>query len=343
LVTERSPVIVSEPALVQLSGVSKIFPVRGEGLFGPKTSVRAVDAVSLTLARNQGFGLVGESGCGKSTLARIVLGLVSPSSGSVLFDGTSVFGMSKEDRSTFRRRVQIVQQNPYGSLNPSFTVRQILWEGYRHNPKARLDRAGHRLNVLMGLVGLSSGYLDRYPRQLSGGQRQRVAIARALTVDPEVLVCDEPTSALDVTVQAQVLNLLVDLQSDFGLTYLFISHDLTVVRYLCDRVAVMYLGRVVEEGPADTIFTTPAHPYTKGLLAASPRLDAGKLTAPPVVGELPDSAHVPTGCSYRTRCPFAMPVCQTVDPAPRLAPSGQTVACHLVEPDRGYAGRIQWS
>ena len=320
----------AEAPLAGLQDVTKVYRLRRMLGLGRARELRAVDRVSLSIPRGQSFGLVGESGCGKTTLGRILLGLVPATSGEVFVDGASVAGMVPEERRRLKRRMQIIFQNPYSSLNPSFNVRQILWEGYRQNPSAIEDRGRQRLAEVLEQVGLSAEYLDRYPHQLSGGQRQRVGIARALTVDPDLIVCDEPVSALDVSIQAQVLNLFISLQRQLGLTYLFISHDLHVIRYVCDHVAVMYLGAIVERAPAKEIFSQPLHPYTVGLLAASPQVGGGRIDKRPLLpGDLPDPTALPSGCRFRTRCPRAMEICSQQEPHLLHAVGDHWVACHL--------------
>ncbi len=302
--------------------------------------IRAVDDVSIDVLPGETYGLVGESGCGKSTLGRLLLHLIEPTSGSVMLNGADIQAGDANARRLLRRTMQIIFQDPYSSLNPAFRVRDILWEGLRQLPEAARESAKARklrMTELVGLVGLGPEFLDRFPHQLSGGQRQRIGIARALTMDPKIIVADEPVSALDVSVQSQVLDLFIDLQQRLGLTYVFISHDLSVIRYLCDRVAVMYLGRIVEQATAEELFTDPQHPYTKALLAAVPRIEAGApLGRRLVAGELPSPSDIPAGCRYHPRCPFVMDRCRVEDPrllplAPPAAPD-RLAACHLLDP-----------
>ena len=298
--------------------------------------IRAVDDVSIEVMPGETYGLVGESGCGKSTLGRLLLHLIEPTSGSVMLDGVDVQSRDGATRQRLRRSIQIIFQDPYASLNPAFRVRDILWEGLRQlDESVRESGRARRLRMieLLSLVGLGPEFLERFPHQLSGGQRQRIGIARALTMGPKIIVADEPVSALDVSVQAQVLDLFIDLQQRLGLTYVFISHDLSVIRYLCDRVAVMYLGRIVEQATAEELFADPQHPYTKALLAAVPRIDAGApLGRRLVAGELPSPTDIPPGCRYHPRCPFVMDRCRSEDPRLLQLADRRLVACHLLDP-----------
>ena len=293
--------------------------------------LRAVDGVDLELAQGETLALVGESGCGKTTLGRAIVGLCDPTSGSVSYRGESL--TSKRERSK-RRRIQMVFQDPYSSLNPRMTVKQTLAELLKAHEIVPKDGIDARCGELLELVGLSPRVLEAHPRQFSGGQRQRVAIARALALEPELLIADEPVSALDVSVQATVLNLLEELKEKLQLTVLLIAHNMAVVRHVADRVAVMYLGRIVEQAETDELFTNPRHPYTQGLLTAVPRLVPGRESqSTGVVGDPPSPIDLPTGCRFHPRCPIAQePLCSTEDPA--LGGNGHLAACHFAWTDR---------
>jgi oligopeptide/dipeptide ABC transporter ATP-binding protein len=293
-------------------------------------TLRAVDGVDLDIARGETVGLVGESGCGKSTLGKALLGLAPVTAGAVRFDGVDLTALGARARAPFRRRMQMIFQDPFGSLNPRHTIGAILEAPLKVHGLG--DRAARRARVaaLIVQVGLPPDAVARYPHEFSGGQRQRIGIARALALEPDLIVCDEPVSALDLSIQAQILNLLVDLKRDLGLAYLFISHDLGVVRYFADRVLVMYLGRIVESAPAATLWRRPMHPYTRALIAAVPD-PARRRQAAPLAGDLPSPQDVPTGCRFHPRCPFATDLCRTTEPPPRTLEDGHAVACHHAE------------
>jgi oligopeptide/dipeptide ABC transporter ATP-binding protein len=325
--------------LLALSDIHVEYPVGGgplDRLRGrPPARLRAVDGVDLQLARGEALGLVGESGSGKTTLARVVVGLQEATAGEVRFDDRSIEARREP---ALARRMAIVFQDPYSSLDPRMTVRQALAELLRVHrlvPRAGVEQ---RCRELVELVGLAPSSLDAYPHQFSGGQRQRIAIARALALEPDLLVADEPVSALDVSVQVTVLRLLADLRARLGLTLLFISHDLAVVQHLCDRVAVMYLGRIVEEAPVAQLFADPRHPYTRSLLEAVPRLappePGARAATAPLPGEPPSPIDLPTGCRFHPRCPIAQPICTDVDPPLTGDPQGapRTAACHFAWP-----------
>ncbi len=337
-------------AILEVRDLAKVFPVRrGVVLRRTVGEVQAVDGVSFTLRRGRTLGLVGESGSGKSTLGRMLVGVERPTRGQVLVEGVDVTTMSRAARRELRRRVQIVFQDPYTSLNPRMSVGDIVGEPFRIHPdavpKGGRDRA---VKDLLELVGLDPGHVHRYPHQFSGGQRQRIGIARALAVKPQVLVCDEPVSALDVSVQGQVINLLEDLQDELGLSYLFIAHDLAVVRHIADEVAVMYLGRIVEHGTAADVYDRGAHPYTRALMSAVPVPDpAARLASAEIVleGDIPSPADPPSGCRFHTRCWLALRLaetdepttdgvplrCATESPALTDAAVGHLAACHFAE------------
>ncbi len=317
-------------ALLRVDGLVKHFPIHGGLLNRVVGQVRAVDGVSFDIRRGEVMGLVGESGSGKTTVGRLVLKLAEATSGRVSFDGTDILGLSTGAMRRFRKRMQIVFQDPYASLNPREKVGAMLKHALAlHAIGTPADRAG-RIVELLEQVGLSADHLDRFPHEFSGGQRQRLVIARALAVQPEFLVADEPVSALDVSIQAQVINLLADLKDRFGLTMLFIAHDLAVVEHICDRVVVMYLGKIMEIAPASALYHQPNHPYTQALLSAVPVPDPSRQrTRMTLTGDIPSPINPPSGCVFRTRCPRAVAAC--AESVPELKPVGPDhySACHL--------------
>jgi peptide/nickel transport system ATP-binding protein/oligopeptide transport system ATP-binding protein len=321
---------------LDVQGLVKHFPGPRAflGLGRPRAVVRAVDGVSFAIASGQTLGLVGESGCGKSTVGRTILRLIEPDAGRVALDGQDVLALGPRALRALRRRMQIVFQDPYGSLNPRMTVRQTLAEPLAIHRIASRAQAERRILALLDEVGLDPGFAKSYAHELSGGQRQRVGIARALSVEPQFLVLDEPVSALDVSVQAQVLNLLADLQQRRKLTYLFIAHDLAVVKHVADHVAVMYLGKIVERAPAATLYAAPRHPYTTSLLSAvpvpDPRAQRQRIV---LAGDVPSPAHPPPGCPFHPRCPHPKKDarCRTEPPALREVVPGQLAACHFAQ------------
>jgi peptide/nickel transport system ATP-binding protein len=334
-----APVDLGGPAqpMLEARRLTKHFAVRGAFLSRRRSVVRAVDDVTFSIGKGEVLGIVGESGCGKSTTARMLIGLVAPDAGSVILDGELV-GRALSLRE-LRRRVQMVFQDSYASLNPRLTVEDTIAFGPKVHGVAPLA-ARNRARDQLSRVGLDPALFGgRFPHELSGGQRQRVNVARALAIGPRLLILDEAVSALDKSVEAQVLNLLLDIKDEFGLTYLFISHDLNVVRFISDRVVVMYLGEIVEIGPVDALWTDARHPYTRALLAAMPSLDPDRRTQePPITGDPPNPIDPPPGCRFHTRCPFAEAVCSAQ--VPRLAPAvaaGHAAACHMVDPTSGHS------
>jgi peptide/nickel transport system ATP-binding protein len=301
----------------------------------PRTILKAVDGVSFEINRGETLSLVGESGCGKSTIARVVCGLYTPSRGAVVFDGVDMASVSGTEAQKLRKRFQMIFQDPYASLNPRWRVGKIIAEPIvAHNLMSDPAQIKQKVDQLLTQVGLSPLDQEKYPHEFSGGQRQRISIARALSSNPEFLVCDEPTSALDVSVQAQILNLMKDLQREFGLTYLFISHNLAVVSHISTRVGVMYLGRLVEIAETKRIFQQPLHPYTQMLQSAIPDLKMTGKQRTPVAGEVPNPLNPPTGCTFHPRCPHANERCKTEAPKMLAHESGGSVACHAVEEKR---------
>lgn len=315
---------------VDVAGLRKRFRVRSQGFFAPAQVVHAVSDISFRLARGRTLGIVGESGCGKSTLARLLMGLIEPDDGSVQLAGQAL-GPRTEQLAAVRRKVQMVFQDSFASLNPRLTVEASLMFGPMVHgvPRAEARRNAHELLERVGLD--PARFAGRYPHEVSGGQRQRVNIARALALKPEIVIFDEAVSALDKSVELQVLNLLLDLKSELGLTYLFISHDLNVVQYISDEVMVMYLGKVLETGPVQSVYENPAHPYTRALLASMPSMDPRRRTrAAPIVGDPPSPIDPPSGCRFRTRCPHAVAVCAETEPLLRaVGVEGHRAACYL--------------
>ncbi|WP_226576144.1 ABC transporter ATP-binding protein [Acuticoccus sediminis] len=319
--------------LVEAVGLTKHFPIRGGPLGRQANVVRAVDGVDVTIGPGETLGLVGESGCGKTTTGRMLVRLIDPTDGRITFDGQSIEDLDAAAMRAVRRDMQIIFQDPYGSLNPRMSVQDIIAEPLEI---LKIGNAGSRreqVAELLRVVGLAPYHAERFPHEFSGGQRQRIGIARALAVRPKLVVCDEPVSALDVSIQAQVVNLLKDLQAEFGLTYLFISHDLGVVRHISDRVMVMYLGKAVEVAPKRELYANPQHPYTQALLSAIPIPDPKRRTSRKVIrGDIPSPANPPNGCRFHTRCPHVMDVCRELEPQLLKGAPDHRVACHLVHP-----------
>jgi peptide/nickel transport system ATP-binding protein len=322
--------------LLSVSGLVKHFPVKSKGLFGRGALVRAVDDVTFDILKGETLGVVGESGCGKSTTARLLMQLIRPDRGEMIFDGEKVG--ADLDLTAYRRQVQMVFQDSYASLNPRLTIEDSISFGPRVHGVAE-DAARRRAHDLLARVGLEPiRFAGRYPHELSGGQRQRVNIARALALEPRLVILDEAVSALDKSVEAQVLNLLQDLKAEFGLTYVFISHDLNVVRFMVDRVMVMYLGKVAEIGSGDAVFSAPAHPYTAALLASMPKMDPDARTEEaPLSGDPPNPIDPPSGCRFHTRCSFAEPVCSMAQPPLAELSPAQAAACMMALPGSGHS------
>ncbi len=320
-------------ALLTVTNLKKHFPIR-KGFFGRQVgAVRAVDGVSLTINAGETLGLVGESGCGKSTLGRTILRLLPATEGSVIFEDTDVLTADKKTLKTLRRNLQIVFQNPYASLDPRMNVFDIVAEPLVVHQTLNKNELRAKVFELLDLVGLDKNMANRYPHQFSGGQRQRIGIARALALNPRLIVADEPVSALDVSVQAQILNLLLDLKKEFKLTYLFIAHNLDVVRYISDRLAVMYLGKLVELGKSEDVYKRPLHPYSKALISAAPVPDPNFDRSKRIIlqGDLPSPANPPSGCAFHTRCPMAEERCKVEEPPLREIEPGHFSACHFAE------------
>jgi oligopeptide transport system ATP-binding protein len=316
--------------LLDIKDLTKHFHVGGGMFAGRRGVVKAVDGVSLKIYKGETLGLVGESGCGKTTLGRLIMKLEKPTGGSIFFEGDDVLQYAGSDLKEFRKNVQLIFQDPYTSLNPRRNAGAIVGEALLVHDVARGDEWEKETARLMEVVGLTKEQMHRYPHEFSGGQRQRIGVARALALNPELVIADEPVSALDVSIQAQILNLLKDLQRDFNLTYLFISHDLSVIGHMSDRIAVMYLGKIVELAGREPLFQAPFHPYTEALLSAIPVPDPGmKKKRVALMGDIPSPLNPPAGCSFHPRCPYRMDICDTIEPELMDKGNGHYAACHL--------------
>ncbi|MEJ7630670.1 MAG: dipeptide ABC transporter ATP-binding protein [Nocardioidaceae bacterium] len=324
------------PPLLEVKDLVKYFPIKSAGLLRRTIgNVQAVDGVSFTINKGESLGLVGESGCGKTTAGRVITRLYDPTSGSMKFEGHELATLSRRDMMPYRREIQLVFQDPYSSLNPRHTVGTIVGTPLLTHKTVPKDKMIARVQELLEIVGLNPEHYNRYPNEFSGGQRQRIGIARSLALNPKLVVADEPVSALDVSIQAQVVNLLSDLQREFNIAFLFIAHDLAIVRHFCPRIAVMYLGKIVELGDRDQIYLTPHHPYTQALLSAAPDVKqaaiGGRRERIRLEGDVPSPVNPPSGCRFRTRCWKAQDICAEQEP-PLLQIGGRQVACHFAEP-----------
>lgn len=323
---------VKDESILKVEGLKKYFPQKS-GFFNQNIEyLKAVDGISFEVKKNETLGLVGESGCGKSTTGRTILHVHKPTAGNIFFNGQDISKLKAEEMQKLRKDMQMIFQDPFASLNPRMTVKNIIAEGLNiHKMKSKNERMD-KVADLMQIVGLRSEYMFRYPHEFSGGQRQRIGVARALALNPELIICDEPVSALDVSIQAQVINLLMDLQEDFGLSYIFIAHDLSVVEQISDRVAVMYLGKIVELTSSEELYKNSLHPYTNALLHSVPEPDPSKpMGEVQLKGDIPSPVNPPSGCHFRTRCPKAMDICSEIEPEFKDYGDGHYVACHLME------------
>lgn len=322
----------SDEIIIEVRDLKKYFPVKDKFMSGEKKFVKAVDGVSFEIKRGETFGLVGESGCGKSTLGRTITKLYDATEGDIFFEGTNIAKFNKKQMKEYHRNMQIIFQDPYSSLNPYMNVEELIDEPLSlHTPLSRKDKV-EKIKNLLEMVGLSKDDMEKFPHEFSGGQCQRIGIARAISTEPRFVLCDEPISALDVSIQAQVVNMLEDLQEKMGLTYLFVAHDLSMVRHISDRIGVMYLGNIVEISKSNDLYKNPLHPYTKALLSSIPIADPNRANAAVrqiIKGDIPSPMDIPSGCRFHTRCPYAKPICKEIQPQTKEVESGHFVTCHL--------------
>ncbi|GFP75775.1 ABC transporter ATP-binding protein [Clostridium fungisolvens] len=322
----------SDKVLIEVKEVKKYFPVKNRLIGSEKKFVKAVDGVSFDIKKGETFGLVGESGCGKSTLGRSITRLYDITSGDIFFDGTNIAKFNKKELKQYNKRMQIIFQDPYSSLNPNMNVEELISEPLVLHTNLSKNERTNKIHSLLEVVGLKKTDMEKFPHEFSGGQCQRIGIARAISTNPEFILCDEPISALDVSIQAQVVNMLEDLQKELGLTYLFVAHDLSMVRHISDRIGVMYLGNIIEISESNDLYNNPLHPYTKALLSAIPIADPLKAKASQrqiIEGDIPSPIDIPSGCRFHTRCPYAKPICKEIAPQMKEVESGHSVACHL--------------
>ncbi|WP_160673786.1 oligopeptide/dipeptide ABC transporter ATP-binding protein [Clostridium sp. C8-1-8] len=322
----------SEEILIEVKDLKKYFPVKSGLIGGSKKVVKAVDGVSFQIKKGETFGLVGESGCGKSTLGRSITRLYDITAGDIFFEGNNISKLNKKDMKEYRKRMQIIFQDPYSSLNPNMNVEELISEPLILHTNLNKEERTKKIEKLLEMVGLKKSDMEKFPHEFSGGQCQRIGIARAISTEPDFILCDEPISALDVSIQAQVVNMLEDLQKEMGLTYLFVAHDLSMVRHISDRIGVMYLGNIVEISESNNLYNNPLHPYTKALLSAIPVADPkkAKLSERQIIeGDIPSPMDIPSGCRFHTRCPYAKPICKEVSPEMIEIEKGHSVACHL--------------
>jgi len=322
----------SDKILIEVKNLKKYFPVKSQFITSNKKFIKAVDGVSFEIKKGETFGLVGESGCGKSTLGRSITRLYNITSGDIFFEGTNIARLNKREMNDYHRKMQIIFQDPYSSLNPNMNVEEIINEPIALDTNLSKKERQNKIESLLEMVGLQKADMEKFPHEFSGGQCQRIGIARAISTNPDFVLCDEPISALDVSIQAQVVNMLEDLQEEMGLTYLFVAHDLSMVRHISDRIGVMYLGIIVEISNSNDLYKNPLHPYTQALLSSIPIADPKKAKASVrqvIEGDIPSPMDIPSGCRFHTRCPYAKPICKEISPQMKEVEKGHFVACHL--------------